>query len=292
MAARLRSRGGEIVTDARVERIVVHDGRAVGVDVAGGERIPATKAICADVTASNLYGGLVSWDDLPSRVRADMRRFELDPTTIKVDWALSGPVPWDGRPDKMPGSLHIADSVDALLTFAGQLSSHRVPAEPFLLVGQMTTADATRSPAGTESLWAYTHVPQEVHGDAGGEGLNGTWDGSETDRFADRMQSRIEKYAPGFGDRIIARRVLGPHELESRNENLIGGSVNGGTAAVHQQLIFRPIPGLGRAETPVKRLYLTSASAHPGGGVHGAPGRTAARAAISHHRVSRRRRSN
>ncbi len=292
MAARLRSRGGEIVTDARVERIVVHDGRAVGVDVAGGERILAAKAICADVTAPNLYGRLVSWDDLPSRVRANMRRFELDPATIKVDWALSGPVPWDGRPAKMPGSLHIADSVDALLTFAGQLSSHRIPAEPFLLVGQMTTADPTRSPAGTESLWAYTHVPQEVHADAGDDGLTGTWDRAETDRFADRMQSRIEKYAPGFGDRVIARRVLGPRELESRNENLIGGSVNGGTAAVHQQLIFRPIPGLGRAETPVRKLYLASASAHPGGGVHGAPGRTAARAAISHHRVSRRRRSN
>jgi phytoene dehydrogenase-like protein len=290
MGARLRSKGGEIVTGAQVERIVVQDGRAVGVEVAGGERIIATKAVCADVTASNLYGGLVSWDDLPSRVRADMRRFELDPATMKVDWALSGAVPWKGRPEKMPASLHIADSIDALLTFAGQLSSHRVPAEPFLLVGQMTTADPTRSPAGTESMWAYTHVPQEVHGDAGDEGLTGVWDSSETERFADRMQARVEKYAPGFGDRVIARRVLGPRELESRNENLVGGSVNGGTAAVHQQLIFRPIPGLGRAETPVKGLYLTSASAHPGGGVHGAPGRTAARAAIAHDRVRRPRR--
>ena len=89
-------------------------------------------------------------------------------------------------------------------------------------------------------------------------------------------------YAPGFGDRILARRVLGPRELEARDENLVGGALNGGTANLHQQLVFRPVPGLGRAETPVKGLYLASASAHPGGGVHGACGANAARAALAH----------
>ena len=99
------------------------------------------------------------------------------------------------------------------------------------------------------------------------------------------MQARLERLAPGFGSRVIARRVLGPHELEQRNENLVGGAINGGTSQLHQQLVFRPVPGWGRAETGIRGLYLASASAHPGGGVHGAPGMNAARAALLHHRV-------
>jgi phytoene dehydrogenase-like protein len=101
------------------------------------------------------------------------------------------------------------------------------------------------------------------------------------------MQSRIERLAPGFGSRVLNRRVLGPRQLEQRNANLIGGSINGGTSQLHQEVIFRPIPGLGRAETPVKRLFLGSSSAHPGGGVHGAPGMNAARAALAHARVGK-----
>ena len=135
-----------------------------------------------------------------------------------------------------------------------------MPARPFLLAGQMTTTDPTRSPAGTESFWAYTHVPQHVRGDAGDGGIRGTWDRDDCERFADRMQARIEELAPGFGDRVLARRVLGPHELEARNANLVGGAINGGTAQLHQQLVFRPVPGLGRAETadrrPLPRLGL------------------------------------
>ena len=89
------------------------------------------------------------------------------------------------------------------------------------------------------------------------------------------MQARFEEYAPGFGDRVLARRVLGPRELQARNENLVGGALNGGTAALTQQLVLRPVPGLGGARTPVEGLYLASSSAHPGGGVHGACGANA-----------------
>jgi phytoene dehydrogenase-like protein len=99
------------------------------------------------------------------------------------------------------------------------------------------------------------------------------------------MQARLERLAPGFGSLVKARRVLGPRELEARNANLIGGAVNGGTAQLHQELVFRPVPGMGRAETGVAGLYLGSASAHPGGGVHGAAGSNAARAALLHHRL-------
>ena len=133
-------------------------------------------------------------------------------------------------------------------------------------------------------MWAYTHVPQSAVRDAGDEGIRGDWDDSDKERFADRMQRRIEKLAPGFGSRVLARRVLGPHDLEARDENLVGGAINGGTSQLHQQLVFRPVPGLGRAETPIHALFLASASAHPGGGVHGAPGSNAARAALARRR--------
>lgn len=172
------------------------------------------------------------------------------------------------------------------MTFA-QLSAGSIPDRPFLLIGQMTTADPTRSPEGTESMWAYTHVPLRVLGDAGGN-LTGSWDGDDAERFADRMQDRIEQRAPGFSERIIARRVLSPLDMERRNASLVGGSLNGGTAALDQQLIFRPIPGLGRAGTPISGLYLASASAHPGGAVHGACGMNAARAALAHARLTPR----
>jgi phytoene dehydrogenase-like protein len=276
------------------------------VRTAGGELLRARHAVVADVSAPALYGGLVGWEHLPDRLRRAMARFEWDPGTVKVDWALDGAVPWAARPDRAPGTAHLAESVDELARYGGQLAAHTVPDRPFLLVGQMAAADPGRAPAGQESAWAYTHVPQLVRHDAGdgsgpgsgsgsgsggrpggGGGLTGRWGPSEAERMADRMQARIEEYAPGFGDRVLARRVLGPRELEERDENLHNGALNGGTSSLHQQLVFRPVPGAGRAETPVKGLYLGSASAHPGGGVHGACGSNAARAALAHERVRR-----
>jgi phytoene dehydrogenase-like protein len=241
--------------------------------------------VLADVIASKLYGGLVAADDLPARTIRSMRSFQLDPGTVKVDWALDGAIPWASPPPHAPGTFHVADSVEDMTEALGQVNARSIPAHPFMLAGQMTTTDPSRSPAGTESMWAYTHVPQHATRDAGDGGIRGVWDESDCERFADRMQERIERLAPGFGSRVLARRVLGPRELEARNANLVGGAINGGTSQLHQELIFRPVPGLGRAETPVRGLYLASASAHPGGGVHGAAGMNAARAALAHHRV-------
>jgi phytoene dehydrogenase-like protein len=148
-------------------------------------------------------------------------------------------------------------------------------------------------PPGAEVFWAYTHVPREVRADAGGEDLRGRWDESaDAERFADRMQAEIERVAPGFGDRVRARTLTPPHDLHAANRNPDGGAINGGTAQLHQQLVLRPVPGLGRAETAIPGLYLGSASAHPGGGVHGACGANAARAALLPHPLAavRRRR--
>jgi len=285
LADRVRALGGTIRCSAPVVRVLVDGGRATGVRTEDGEEYAARRAVIADVVAPHLYGGLVPDEALPARTVRAMRRFQLDPSTVKVDWALDGPVPWATPPPHAPGTVHIADSVEQMTEALGQVSAGAIPAAPFLLTGQMTTSDPTRSPAGTEALWAYTHVPQTSHRDAGEEGIRGVWDRDDCERFADRMQARIEKFAPGFSSRIVARRILGPREMEARDANLVGGAVNGGTAQLHQELVFRPVPGLGRAETPIKNLYLGSASAHPGGGVHGAPGVNAARAALLHARV-------
>jgi phytoene dehydrogenase-like protein len=282
---RFLAHGGALECNAEVTKIAVAHGRAAGVQV-HDQLVRVRHAVLADVAAEHLYGRLVTFDELPARVRVKMSGFRRDPATFKIDYALSSPVPWRTPPPYAPGTVHIGDSMEELVTTFAQLTVGSIPDRPFLLMGQMTTADPTRSPTGTESLWAYTHVPQQVRSDAGGD-LTGAWDTDEAERFADRMQARIEEQAPDFSARIINRRILTPLELERRNANLVGGSLNGGTAALDQQLIFRPIPGLGRAGTPIHGLYLASASAHPGGSVHGACGMNAARAALTQARLTK-----
>ncbi|MGW4289695.1 phytoene desaturase family protein [Streptomyces sp. NPDC004673] len=284
LVSRLRRRGGVIRCGEPVTEIVVERGRAVAVRTAGGDTVPARRAVLADVSAPALYGHLVAPEHLPSQVLDDMRRFQWDFATFKVDWALDSTIPWKAGAASGAGTVHLADSVDDLTRFAAQIAMGQIPDNPFLLVGQMTTADPTRSPAGTESAWAYTHLPRVVRGDAGDAGLDGSWDAAQREIMADRMEQRVEQFAPGFRARIMSRRVLSPPTLQSEDSNLSEGALNGGTTALHQQAVFRPIPGTGRPETPVRGLYLASASAHPGGGVHGAPGANAARAALGFRR--------
>ncbi|MFD9720286.1 phytoene desaturase family protein [Streptomyces sp. NPDC059076] len=280
LVRRLEDRGGAVRCSERVVEIVVHDGRARAVRTAGGETVPAGRAVLADVSVPALYGDLVAEHHLPSQLLADLGRFQWDFATFKVDWALNGPVPWTAEAARTAGTVHIADGMDGLTRFAAQLAMGQIPDRPFALLGQMTTADPTRSPAGTESAWAYTHVPHRTKGDAGNKNLTGVWKEDEQEVMADRIEAQIERYAPGFRSHIAARRILAPPTLESMNANLHNGAINGGTTALHQQFLFRPVPGTGRPETPVRGLYLASAGAHPGGGVHGAPGANAARAAL------------
>ncbi|MET9429708.1 NAD(P)/FAD-dependent oxidoreductase [Streptomyces sp. NPDC003036] len=288
LVRRLERRGGLLRCGERVAEVVVRSGRAVAVRTDDGETVPAGRAVLADVAVPTLYGDLVAPEHLPGRLLDDVRRFQWDWATFKVDWALSGPVPWTAEQAVGAGTVHLADGMDELTRFAAQIAMGRVPDRPFLLVGQMTTADPTRSPAGTESAWAYTHVPHDVRGDAGDDALTGTWDRREREAMADRVEAQVERFAPGFRARIRARRVLAPPTLQALDANLRDGAVNGGTTALHQQLVFRPLPGTGRPETPVEGLYLASAGAHPGGGVHGAPGANAARAALRSTRPVRR----
>lgn len=287
LVARLTSVGGEMRCGARVEHVMISDGRAVGVRLAGGEQVRVRRAVLADCHAQRLYRNLVGVDELPARTVADLERFQSGSATVKVDWALSGPIPWRSPDVAGAGTVHVASSLDELTMSSAQLSMDQVPAKPFLLVGQMTTADPTRSPPGTESAWAYTHVPVRPGGDAGDGGIEGHWGGADLDTFSARMEARVEALAPGFSDLILDRYVAGPRELEAADANLVDGDIGGGTSQLHQQLVFRPVGGLGRAETPITGLYLSSASAHPGGGVHGACGANAARAALAHDRLTR-----
>lgn len=289
LCRRLESLGGEVRCDARVAAVVVRGGRALGVVTDDGDAIRATRAVLADVSAPALYGGLVGWEDLPPRLREDMRRFQWDLGTVKVDWALEGRIPWSAREASEAGTVHVGAGLNELSDHALQVTTGRLPARPFALLGQMTTTDPSRSPAGTESAWAYSHVPRRVVEDLGGRRLTGSWGRVEADAYADRIEEQVERFAPGFRDRITARRVLTPRGLEGLDENLVDGALNGGTSAIHQELFLRPTPGTGRPETPVARLYLASASAHPGGGVHGACGANAARAALRAHRLTRGR---
>ena len=285
LVRRLEAAGGEIRTGCAARRIDVRGGRAVGVQTDHGH-LGARRGVLAACDAQVLYDRLVAERDLPAAVVARMRRFHRADGTVKVNYALDGPAPWSDERAVGAGTVHVADDVEELSRTAAQLAGGLVPERPFLLMGQMTTADPTRSPAGTESMWAYTHVPQDITGDAGGTiDTSGRLRGEALERFVERMEDRIEAHAPGFRGRVRARHVQGPDDLEALNPSLVGGDISGGSAQLHQQLVFRPIPGLGRSETPIPGLFLASSSAHPGGSVHGACGANAARAAMVHARA-------
>ncbi|WP_431936812.1 phytoene desaturase family protein [Micromonospora sp. RP3T] len=274
LVARLVERGGRIEYDARVERVLTARGRAMGVRTADGADWRARRAVLADVPAPALYLDLVGAAVLPPRLVEDLAHFKWDGSTLKVDWALSAPVPWRNRDVVGAGTVHLGADLNGLTTYAAELARGEVPKDPFLLVGQMTVADPSHSPPGTESLWSYTHLP-----------FRRNWRAEEMAGHVERMEEVLEAAAPGFRASIVGRHVAGPADLEAAEPSLVGGALGGGTAAAYQQLFLRPIPGLGRADTPVDRLYLASASAHPGGGVHGAPGANAARAALARDRA-------
>jgi phytoene dehydrogenase-like protein len=176
--------------------------------------------------------------------------------------------------------VHVSDSLNELSRYFTDLATATLPSRPFLLFGQQSVADPSRCPPGTATGWAYTHVPRAARFDAG-----------EAEAFADLMENRVEALAPGFRSLVKARHVLPPHAMEQADANLRGGAIGGGTQQLHQQLVFRPIPGLGRPNTTVDGLFLASASAHPGAGVHGACGANAARAALAADRARRARQS-
>ena len=285
MVRRLERAGGELRCNARVTRIEVGPEGAAAVHTEHGERIVAREAVLADVVAPTLYEQIVDRHAVPDRLLTELFRYQRGLSTFKVNWTIDDGIPWTDPAVRDAGTVHVARSLDELTMTAAQLSTEQLPDAPFLLLGQMTTADPTRSPVGTESAWAYTSVPQRIRGDAAGE-LDGLDRPADVDRFAERIEERIELFAPGFRDRVRRREIQTPRSMERDDANLLLGDKNLGTAQLHQQLVFRPTLGLARTETPIPKLFLASASAHPGGAVHGACGANAARAAVA----ARRRR--
>ncbi len=256
--------GGTIRCDARVVKVDGAGGRVTGVRLASGERVGAG-IVVADVMPRAL--AQMAADDLPHRYRRALERFVYGPATLKVDWALDGPIPWSDPEVRGAGTVHVggphAEFLDTVRT-----SQRGLPERPFLLLGQQSVADPTRAPEGKHTAWAYTHGPPT--------GVD--WEAAEP-HHVKRMEAQIERFAPGFGERILARNVAGPAELERDDANLIHGDVGGGSYRL-SQVIFRPTPGLNPYRTPLKGLFLGSAAAFPGGAVHGVPGDAAARAAL------------
>jgi len=262
----LRANGGDVMLGARVDRIVVRDERAVAVRLQDGSELEASRAILANTSAPSLFTQLVEEHHLPGVLVKFMRRFPQGWGTFKMDWALSGPVPWAEPLARESAVVHAGDSLADLASFTQQVRAGQLPSHPYLVVGQQSLADPTRAPAGQQTLWCYSRVPPQVEGG---------W-GAQREAFADRIEARIEELAPGFRSTILARHVVSPDRLEAMDANLIGGDLGGGSNAWHRQLIFRPMFPYYQYRTPVRGLYLCSSYAHPGAGVHGMCGYNAA----------------
>jgi phytoene dehydrogenase-like protein len=264
--------GGSIVTGQEVTRVIVEGGRAVGVETAAGLSLRARRAVLADTGPARLFLGLVGEAHLPSSFVAGVRRFRYGSGIFKLDLALDAPAAWDGEDLDKCGVVHLTGDLDGMARTAAEVGVGELPTAPMLVVGQPTIADPTRAPDGGHTIWIETHVPPQPN--------DGPWP-QVCDRFLDRVLDRLEAHAPGIRSRIVGHAVHTPPDLEAANPNLVGGDLAAGSMALDQQAIFRPVPGWFRYATPVRGLYLCSASVHPGPGVHGMVGRNCA------HRVLR-----
>ena len=267
---RFQQAGGTLQLSTHVDRVLVRQRQAVAVRTNRGDEIPVRRAILADVGAPALYLKLLDESNVPGWVGRSIRRFRYGWGTFKMDWALAGPVPWSSAEAREAAVIHAGDSLTDLIDFTRQVRAGQLPANPYLVIGQQSLVDPTRAPVGGHTLWAYSRVPSQ---------LEGGW-ARHQEAFADRIEQRIEGLAPGFRALIRGRAIFSPEGLEALDENLVGGDLGGGSAHFNQQLFFRPVFPYFRYRTPVRGLYLASASTHPGAGVHGACGFNAARVAF------------
>jgi len=244
LASYLRSLGGEIVTGQPVESLDEVDARTI---------------LC-DVTPRQFLQ--LAGDRLEGRYRRSLEGYRYGPGVFKLDWALSGPIPWRVPEWGEAGTVHLGGTLDEIA------ASERAPARgetsehPFVLLAQPTMFDPSRAPEGQHTVWGYCHVPN----------------GSTVD-MTDAIEGQIERFAPGFRELVLARKAWAPADLERRNPNLVGGDIGGGANDLRQLFArpaLRPIP----YSTPLDGVYLCSASTPPGGGVHGMCGQLAARAAL------------
>jgi phytoene dehydrogenase-like protein len=262
---RLTRAGGTLRCGAAVERIESRGRRARGV-VLADETTLAADAIVATVSVAPLLR-MLGPDALPAPVDRELRRWRYGLGTFKVDFALSGPVPWTSTDARRAAVVHVTGTLGEQIAAAQAAERGELPARPSLVVGQHSLHDGSRAPEGGHTLYAYTRVPHGYHEDDAA--------------VVELMEQRLEAFAPGFRRLVLGREVRSPRRLELENPSLVGGDLSGGSVAIDQQLLFRPAPELARYRTPLRGLYVASSSTHPGPGVHGVPGAGAARAAIA-----------
>jgi len=270
----LREHDGHTRTSSRAERVLARRGRVTGVRLAGGDTVQA-RIVITTTTPRGLVE--VAGDALGDAYLRRMLRFRYGPQTVKLDWALDDAISWSNDDARRTGTVHVGGTVAELRGSLHEVAAGRLPEQPFLLCGQQSIADPSRAPAGKHTAWAYTHPPAGVGWARDGE------------PFADAIERQIERFAPGFRERILARHVMTPADLERRNENLVGGDVGAGSLEL-DQLVFRPLASLNPYATPLRGLYVGGASAFPGGSVHGVCGHAAAKAALRGARLTRLRR--
>ncbi len=212
--------------------------------------LPDAAVVMCDITPRQFLA--IAGDRLPAGYRNALQRYRYGPGAFKVDWALDAPIPWQARDCARAGTVHLGGTLEEIAAWEAKFEGH-----PFVLVTQPSLFDASRAPDGKHTAWGYSHVP------------NGS-----TQDMTNAIESQVERFAPGFRSRILARHTSSPAQLEARNANIIGGDLGGGAMSLRQTLI-RPTPSLYR--TPLKGVYLCSSSTPPGGGVHGMCGYNAVR---------------
>jgi phytoene dehydrogenase-like protein len=260
LVKRLREYGGELRCDASVERIDVRGGRVSGVTLRSGEQL-AAGAVVATVSAGALAPMLPD-DALPERLMTRLRKWRYAVGAFKLDFALSEPVPWIAEEPRRASVVHVAGEHVDLTRSAQQSNRGVVPEKPAVVVGQHTLYDDTRAPAGKHTLYTYAHVPHKRE--------------LPDEEFADRIQAQLERFAPGFSELVLERIPRPPEQTERDNPSMIRGDLASGSFEIDQQVVFRPMPEMVRYRTPLRGLYVGSASVHPGAAVHGVCGRGAA----------------
>ncbi len=267
-------RGMELRTGAEVTRVRVAGGRAVGVELAGGERIEARRAVIAGVTPP-ILDGLLTGGSLPEAVRVAARRYTFGPGTLMVHLALSRPPEWAAGPELSQFAyVHVAPYVHDLAETYAQASAGLLPAEPMLVVGQTSAVDPSRIPAGEGGavLWVQVRaLPARIRGDAAGSIQARDWPAA-AEPYADRVLAKLERYAPGVGETVLDRAVLTPADLERHDPNLAGGDSIAGSMHLRQNFLFRPFPAVADYETGIDRLMMVGAATWPGAGVNAISG--------------------
>jgi phytoene dehydrogenase-like protein len=265
LVAAVRRNGGQIRCDAEASYIEPRGGRVAALRLTTGERIEASAVIC---TASpGPLVRLLPAGAFPGRVERRLRRWRYGLGTVKLDYALSGPVPWRGPRAREASVVHVGGPLGELAASLEQAAGGRFPDRPALVVGQHSLHDPLRAPEGQHTLYVYARVPQRP--------------GLADDEMAERIEHRIEQFAPGFRRLIRARAVRSPAAIAAENPSLRGGDLASGSCELDQQLVFRPAPELCRCRTPLRGLYVAGGWVHPGPGVHGVSGRAAADAVLA-----------